>query len=122
MKSKNGFTLIELLAVIVILAIIALIATPIVLNIIEKARAGAAKASAYGLIDGIRVVYAESLLDGNLSTSGNAADISLSGNKPTAGTWSYSEGEILITGVVFDGYTCTNVKEGKLTDMTCTKN
>ena len=32
---KKGFTLIELLAVIVILAIIALIATPIVLEIIE---------------------------------------------------------------------------------------
>ncbi|MBR6690628.1 MAG: prepilin-type N-terminal cleavage/methylation domain-containing protein, partial [Bacilli bacterium] len=37
MKNK-GFTLIELLAVIVILAIIALIGTPIVLNIIEEAR------------------------------------------------------------------------------------
>ena len=35
---KKGFTLIELLAVIVILAIIALIATPIILNIIEDAR------------------------------------------------------------------------------------
>ena len=35
---KNGFTLIELLAVIVILAIIALIATPIILGIINEAR------------------------------------------------------------------------------------
>ena len=35
---KNGFTLIELLAVIVILAIIALIATPIILGIIKEAR------------------------------------------------------------------------------------
>ena len=35
MNKKGGFTLIELLAVIVILAIIALIATPIVLNIIN---------------------------------------------------------------------------------------
>ena len=35
---KNGFTLIELLAVIVILAIIALIATPLVLKYIETAR------------------------------------------------------------------------------------
>ena len=32
---KKGFTLIELLAVIVVLAIIALIATPIVMNVIK---------------------------------------------------------------------------------------
>ena len=38
MKRKNGFTLIELLAVIVILAIIALIATPIILGIVDNAR------------------------------------------------------------------------------------
>jgi len=44
--NKKGFTLIELLAVIVILAIIALIATPMVLNTIEDARRGAAQSSA----------------------------------------------------------------------------
>ena len=37
-KNKNAFTLIELLAVIVILAIIALIATPIILGIVEDAK------------------------------------------------------------------------------------
>ena len=44
MKNK-GFTLIELLAVIVILAIIALIATPIILNIIDDTKKEAAKRS-----------------------------------------------------------------------------
>ena len=53
MKNKKGFTLIELLAVIVILAIIALIATPIILNMIENAKKGAAKDSAYGYIEAI---------------------------------------------------------------------
>ena len=43
---KKGFTLIELLAVIVVLAIIALIATPIVLNLINNAKKGAAEQSA----------------------------------------------------------------------------
>ena len=42
---KKGFTLIELLAVIVILAIISLIATPIILSIIEDAREEANKRS-----------------------------------------------------------------------------
>lgn len=46
MISKKGFTLIELLAVIVILAIILLIATPLVLNVIEGAKKGAFEASA----------------------------------------------------------------------------
>ena len=35
---KKGFTLIELLAVIIILAIVALIATPIILDVVEDAR------------------------------------------------------------------------------------
>ena len=52
MKEKNkGFTLVELLAVIVILALIALIATPIILNVINDAKKQAAKDSAYGYMD-----------------------------------------------------------------------
>ena len=40
---KKGFTLIELLAVIIILAVIALIATPVVLNVIENSKKEAFK-------------------------------------------------------------------------------
>ena len=43
MKKKKGFTLIELISVLVILAILALIVTPLVLNIIKKARTAADK-------------------------------------------------------------------------------
>lgn len=50
-NNSKGFTLIELLAVIVILAVIALIATPIILNLIERARKGAAESSAYAYIE-----------------------------------------------------------------------
>ena len=53
MDKKKGFTLVELLAVIVILALIALIATPIILNIIKDAKRSAAKDSAYGYIDAV---------------------------------------------------------------------
>ena len=57
MKSK-GFTLIELLAVIVILAIIALIATPIVLGIIEDSKTNANKVSAQYIVDAVEKAYA----------------------------------------------------------------
>ena len=47
-----------------ILAIIALIATPLILNIIEKARKNAFLDSAYGIVDSARLYYTEGLLDG----------------------------------------------------------
>ena len=50
MKKKKGFTLIEVIAVLVILAVITLIVTPLVMNIIRKAKDSANKRSidAYG--------------------------------------------------------------------------
>ena len=51
---KKGFTLLELLAVIIILAVIALIATPVILNVVEKSKKEALKDSAYGLINSAR--------------------------------------------------------------------
>ena len=50
---KKGFTLIELLAVIIILAIVALIATPIILNVIEDARISAGRSEARMIYSGI---------------------------------------------------------------------
>ena len=57
---KKGFTLIELLAVIVILAIIALIATPIILGIIKDAKENAFKSSIDGIV---RTALTESVLN-----------------------------------------------------------
>ena len=51
--TKLGFTLIELLAVIIILAIIALIATPIILDVVEDARISAGKSEAQMIYSGI---------------------------------------------------------------------
>lgn len=56
MKNK-GFTLIELLAVIVILAIIALIATPVILGIINDARSSAAEESAKLIVSNVQLAY-----------------------------------------------------------------
>ena len=55
---KNGFTLIELLAVIVILAIIALIATPIILGIINDARKESQERSAELYLSGVDLAVA----------------------------------------------------------------
>lgn len=57
--NKKGFTLIELLAVIVILAVIALIATPVIMNAISNAKQGAWKDAAYGIIKATENVYAK---------------------------------------------------------------
>ena len=61
MKNKKGFTLIELLAIIVILAIIAVITVPVILNIIENSKKGAATDSAYGYKDAIDKFYVSKL-------------------------------------------------------------
>ena len=103
MKNKKGFTLIELLAVIIILAVIALIATPIVLNVIDNARKSANKDSAYGLLDSAKLYYMESLLDESKSLSGNLIyKINVSGRKPDSGTvYINNRGETAIA-VVYD--------------------
>ena len=67
---KRGFTLIELIAVLVIMAILALIVTPLVMNIIRKAKLAADKRSidAYGR--SIELAIAGYLLDtGTFPTS-----------------------------------------------------
>ena len=59
MKKKKGFTLIELLAVIVVLAVIALIATPTILGVIDKAQKGSLQDSGYGLVQAADLYYAQ---------------------------------------------------------------
>ena len=101
MKKKNGFTLIELLAIIVILAIIAVITVPIILNIIENSRRGAATDSAYGYKDAVNKWFVSKLQDDNqyqladsytISSDGKLGTIAIpvSGDKPSGGCLNYS--------------------------------
>lgn len=66
--NNKGFTLIELLAVIVILAIIALIATPIILGIINDARTEAKERSAELVYAGVEYAYTTSLYNNTNGT------------------------------------------------------
>lgn len=70
MREKNGFTLIELLAVIVILAVIALIATPLIMGVIDDARKGSAKNGAYGYVKALEnTIATEMIKDTTISPS-----------------------------------------------------
>ncbi len=60
---KKGFTLIELLAVIVILSIIALIATPMIMNVIEDSRIKSYRRSAEGYLKSAENFYVLSETD-----------------------------------------------------------
>jgi len=62
---KKGFTLIELLAVIIVLAVIALIATPIVLDVIDSAKLKAFEESAYGIMETVKLKNYDSMLEKN---------------------------------------------------------
>ncbi|MBR1377173.1 MAG: type II secretion system protein [Bacilli bacterium] len=65
MKSKRGFTLIELLAVIVILAVIALIVTPVVSNIISSAKEATFKEAVNNLLSASSNYLSKYLIDHN---------------------------------------------------------
>ena len=87
MKRKKGFTLIELIAVLVIMAILALIVTPLVMSIIRKAKISADKRSidAYGR--SIELAIAGYLLDnGSFPTSIGQLTIEYSGEEVVCST------------------------------------
>ena len=115
---RKGFTLIELLAVIVVLAIIALIATPIVMNTIKNAKKGAAERTADNYIKQVETAVAESRIDGtkiangtyNIQPDGNLCPasgcgendknkitIDMSGTKPTSGIIKIENGGVSST-------------------------
>ena len=61
---KKGFTLIELLAVIIVLAIVALIATPIIMNVIDDSKESANLRSVEGYAEAVRQNYFNESLGG----------------------------------------------------------
>ena len=111
-KQCKGFTLIELLAVIVILAIIALIATPIVLGLINKARKGAAQDSAYGVRKEAQLVYSTALIE--YPNSFDKIEVGFNNGNITTSYYETSTSSAIVDNIKFelDGTVPT---EGKVT-------
>ena len=125
MKRKNkGFTLVELLAVIVILALIALIATPIILNVINDAKKQAAKDSAYGYMDAVEKYIVsseledESIKDGTYRVEDLNKKISVKGSTPDNGNIEIKNKEVKSYDIGIDGYVVSN---GEVKKVSTTK-
>ena len=92
MKKKKGFTLIELIAVLVIMAIIALIVTPLVMTIIRKAKDSAAKRSVDAYGRSIDIAIAAYILDNaEFPDSLDQLTIEYSGKEVTCGIMALNE-------------------------------
>ena len=129
MKEKNkGFTLVELLAVIVILALIALIATPIILNVINDAKKQAAKDSAYGYMDAVEkyIVSSEledkSIKDGTYTVEDLNKKISVKGSTPDNGNIEIKNSSVKSYDIGIDGYVVRNGKVDKVSTTKSFKN
>ena len=130
MKEKNkGFTLVELLAVIVILALIALIATPIILNVINDAKKQAAKDSAYGYMDAVEKYIVSSELEDKSIKDGtytveylNSMGVSVKGSIPDNGNIEIKNKEVKSYDIGIDGYAVSNGEVKKVSTTKSFKN
>ena len=123
MKEKRGFTLIELLAVIVILAVIALIATPIILGIIDDTKKSAFKDSVYSGFDGVGYYLVENNLTQVPHEGIQAGVLKLKGEKLTSGKFiENSSKQLEAVNVSNDSYCANGTKESlEVTKGACTK-
>lgn len=117
-KDRRGFTLIELLAVVVILAVIALISTPIILDIIQNAQKGALKNTAYGIVEAGNFNYTSEILktgdahftaftytDGVETSSPSGKKLDYKGTRPKTGLILVNSGG-QISMAIYNGQYC----------------
>ncbi len=104
-KKEKGFTLIELIGVLVIMAILALIVTPLVMNIIRKARIAADKRSVDAYGRSIELAIAGYLLDnGRFPTDVSQLTIEYSGNEVVCSTTQLNtDSSVYLTGCTVGG-------------------
>ena len=114
-SKKNAFTLIELVAVLVIMAIIALIVTPLVMSIIRKARISADKRSVDAYGRSIELAIASYLLDtGAFPTSVEQLTIEYSDNEVVCSTTQINtDSSVYLAGCTVAGRSVEGYTYGK---------
>lgn len=110
---KKGFTLIELLAVIIILAIVALVATPIILNVVDDARESAARSEASMIVSGVNNYCATSAMRNQLD---GTEDICADGVDKNEVSTMVNLGNAEVTSITY------NPTSGAVTALTITSN
>lgn len=136
---KKGFTLIELLAVIVLLAIVMLVSSPIVLNIINNSKNKATLRSAEMYVKALENSLGNIMLDeiqiedgtysimkdGNLclelnndSCTKGLLKVEISGEVPKSGTVILEKGQVKYVKLELNNKTITQNNEGKLVYQT----
>jgi|GEM_PF-5971807 len=120
MKKENekGFTLIELLAVIVILAVIAVIVTPMIMGTINSARSSALKSSAQGIVHAAETYCARKQVSGGAFASqsfaineATAKEVGFSYNTELTGTLAISSDCKVAIAVANANYQATKKQE-----------
>lgn len=112
---KKGFTLIELLAVIIILAIVALIATPIILDVVEDARKSTAASEANVIVSGINTFCATAAMKAQIDdeytdicadgvTAIEVPTMVNMGNATLEGDPTFSDGRVTAITVISNNY------------------
>lgn len=118
---NKAFTLIELLAVIVILAIVACIATPIIMTILTNAKKSVYKSQTYMFIDDVYNYYSDLLILGQEDTIGSNTNLydvikqRINDKTSTSGEIYYHNGRVAIS-LKIDKYCYSkNYSDEKLT-------
>jgi prepilin-type N-terminal cleavage/methylation domain-containing protein len=109
MKWNKGFTLVELLGVIIVIAVVALIASPIALNVMNKSKEKSFALEMENLVKAARHYYSKQQLEissnvifdyQNNGKNSAGETLSLSGSRPKRGTVTITPtGEIILTNV-----------------------
>ena len=123
---KKAFTLIELLAVIVVLGILALIVTPILINVVKDSNEKSYKLSADGYISAVNDYILSNQLDGKKVENGKYniknLDVKISGKAPSKGSVEIYDEKVSSAQLLFDTYLVKyDGKKVTLTEKGCEK-